>query len=394
MTTCPYYKKCGGCQLPNLNYEEQLHMKQANMIKLLGRFGHVGEIIPMGEPYHYRNKAQSAFLTRNGKVLSGIYQSSAGKIVPVDSCLLEDEVSGGIIATVRKLCASFKLKPYDLETGRGYFRHVLIRRGFASGEIMVVLVTAEGKFPSARPFVNALLERHPEITTVVHNVNPTDTALLLGNKSEVLHGDGYIRDTLCGLEFRISPKSFYQVNPVQTEVLYGTALECAELTGTERVIDAYCGTGTIGLIMAKHAGEVYGVEVNRDAVADAKNNAKANGIKNARFFCDDAGRFMDGLTKERKKIDVVVTDPPRSGCTKKFLASIAALEPKRVVYISCNPETLARDLWSLKQSGYKAERIQPVDMFPHTRHVECVVLLRREKVDGRVKIAVHTRELK
>ena len=289
MLPCPYAKKCGGCSLQNLPYEEQLHLKQAKLIKLLGRFGRVEEIIGMEDPTHYRNKIQTAFRSKSGKVVSGVYQSASRRIVEVESCMLEDECAAPILATVRKLCASMKIRPYDLESGQGFLRHVLIRKGFVSGEIMVVLVTTKGEFRSERSFVNELLRRHPEITTVVRNINPTDTALFLGSESHILHGEGYITDRLCGLEFRISPRSFYQVNPIQTEILYGKAKEFAGLTGSETVIDAYCGTGTIGLTVASDAKEVIGVEVNKDAVADAMENAKRNGVTNAVFHAADAG---------------------------------------------------------------------------------------------------------
>ncbi len=380
MSLCPNYKKCGGCQLQNMTYEKQLSFKQVKVIRLLGKYCHVDEIIGMDEPYHYRNKVQAGFGMKNGKIISGVYQSSTHNIVPVDDCLIEDVIADKIIVTIRKLAASFKIKPFNDVTMKGFLRHVLVKRGFVSGQVMVVLVTASGAFPSQRSFINALLQRHPEITTIVRNINDRHTSLVLGNKSENLFGSGYIEEQLCGLTFRISPKSFYQINPVQTEVLYNKAVEFADLSGSERVIDAYCGTGTIGLIVSKNAGEVIGVELNADAVKDAKNNAAANDVKNIQFFCGDAGKFMVEMAEMGEKADVVITDPPRAGCSLDFLKSIIKLSPKRVVYVSCNPETLARDLGFLTRKGYKAEKIQPVDMFPFTEHVETVVLLtKREK---------------
>ncbi len=378
---CPHAKKCGGCQLQNLPYPEQLHMKQARLIRLLGRYGRVSEIIGMEDPTHYRAKVQAAFRQKSGAVVSGVYQSSTGRIVEVDECLLEDECAAPILKTIRRLCASMKIKPYDILTGRGFLRHALIRRSRTTGEIMVVLVTAPGEFRAARPFVNELLRRHPAITTVVWNVNPTDTALFLGKESTVLHGEGFITDRLCGLTFRISPRSFYQVNPIQTEVLYAKAREFAGLTGNERVLDAYCGTGTIGLSMAASAKAVIGVEINRDAVADARENAIRNGIANAVFHAADAGAFIRELAERRARgetveiPDVVVTDPPRAGCSRAFLQSLLSLMPERVVYVSCDPETLARDLYALTKGGYKVRKLQPVDMFPFTSHTECVCLL-------------------
>lgn len=374
---CPFAKKCSGCQLQNMEYEEQLCFKQAKLVKLLGRFGYVEDIIGMENPLNYRNKVQSAFGFRRGSVISGVYQSATGNIIPVDECMLEDVNADKIVVTIRKLCESFKIHAYDNRTGRGFLRHVMVRTA-KNGEAMVVLVTNKGEFKSRSAFVNELLKRHPEITTVVRNINDTDKGLMLGDKSEIYHGDGYITDTVCGLDFRISPKSFFQVNRIQTEVLYKKALEFANLKGNERLLDAYCGTGTIGLIMADKCKEVFGVESNRDAVRDANVNAELNNIKNIRFFAADAGAFMDSVLKEGEKIDVVITDPPRAGCSPKFLKSLIALAPEKVVYISCNPETLARDLYTLRNGGYKVKKIQPVDMFPFTEHVECLVCLTRQ----------------
>ncbi|MBQ6849252.1 MAG: 23S rRNA (uracil(1939)-C(5))-methyltransferase RlmD [Clostridia bacterium] len=375
---CPHAKKCGGCQLQNMTYQRQLSHKQVKVIKLLGKYRHVDEIIGMERPYHYRNKVQAAFGERNGAVISGIYQSSTHKIVPVDSCLIEDPKADEIIVTVRKLLTSFKLRAFNDVTMKGFLRHVLIKRGFSSGEIMVVLVTAVMDFPKESQFVNALLSKHPQITTVVQNVNNKRTSLLLGEESRVLYGTGYIEEDLCGFRFRISPKAFYQINPTQTAVLYGKALEFAELTGKERVLDAYCGTGTIGIIASPKAGQVVGVELNGDAVRDAKVNAELNGVDNITFYEDDAGRFMVKAAQKGQKYDVVIMDPPRAGASLDFLKCLAALAPQKVVYISCNPETQARDLAFLVKNGYRVKKIQPVDMFPHTEHVECVVSLVRK----------------
>ncbi|MBR5260923.1 MAG: 23S rRNA (uracil(1939)-C(5))-methyltransferase RlmD [Oscillospiraceae bacterium] len=374
---CPLYKKCGGCQLQNLSYEEQLSYKQVKVIRLLGQFTHVDEIIGMKNPTHYRNKVQAAFGTdRRGNVISGVYQSSTHKIVPVEKCMIEDEKADEIIGTIRKLMPSFKMKSYDENRGTGLIRHVLIKRGFKSGQIMVVIVTAKPMFPSRRAFVNPLLQRHPEITTVIHNVNDGFTSLVLGKHSEVVYGDGKIEEQLLGCTFRISPSAFYQINPAQTEVLYSKAMEFAELSGKETVIDAYCGTGTIGIIAAKTAGNVIGVELNKDAVRDARENARLNNIENIRFIAADAGEFMVDMAMAGNKADVVIMDPPRAGSDKKFLTSVMTLAPKRIVYVSCNPETLARDLKTLTARGkYIVKKIQPVDMFPHTNHVECVVQL-------------------
>lgn len=372
---CPHYKKCGGCQLQNMPYERQLSFKQVKVIKLLGRYHHVCEIIGMNDPYHYRNKVQAAFGEKRGEIISGVYQSSTHNIVPVDSCMIEDQKADEIIVTVRKLLKSFKLRAFNDVAMKGFLRHVLIKRGFSSGEIMVVLVTAVPDFPKESQFINALLSRHPEITTIVQNINNKRTSLVLGEKSRVLYGDGYIEEDLCGFRFRISPKAFYQINPTQTEKLYGKALEFAELSGDEILLDAYCGTGTIGIIASKHVKQVIGVELNSDAVKDANTNAQLNGVENIKFYCADAGKFMVEAANCGEKYDVVIMDPPRAGASIDFLRSLVTLAPQKIVYISCNPETQARDLSFLTRKGYKVRRIQPVDMFPHTEHVETVALL-------------------
>lgn len=386
---CPLYKKCGGCQLQNLTYEQQLRYKQVKCIRLLGKFCRVGEIIGMENPYHYRNKVQAAFaLDRHSNIISGVYQSSSHKIVPVTVCMTEDEKADEIIGTIRRLLKNFKLRPYNEDTGRGFLRHVLVKRGFKSGQIMVVLVTGTRDFPKKKDFVATLLKIHPEITTVVQNVNNQKTSMVLGNRSEVLFGDGYITEQLGDFSFRISPKAFYQINPIQTEVLYNTTLEFAGLTGKETVIDAYCGTGTIGIFASPKAKKVVGVELNPDAVKDARVNAKLNSAENTEFYNADAGEFLADAAASNEKYDVVIMDPPRSGSTVKFLKSVVKLAPKTVVYVSCTPETLARDLMFLVRNGYKVKKIQPVDMFPHTNHVETVVLLSHKKPDGHINVKV------
>lgn len=382
---CPYYKKCGGCHLQNMTYEEQLKYKQIKCIKLLGKFCRVKEVIGMEEPTHYRCKVQAAFSKDKTGIISGVYQSSTHKIVPIDSCLIEDSKADEIIVTIRKLLKSFKLKPFDENEMTGFLRHVLIRKGYYTGQIMVVLVTGSSVFPSKRSFINALLQRHPEITTIVQNINNKFTSLVLGEQNITLYGDGYIEDTIFDKVFRISPRSFYQVNPVMTTVLYGKALEYMELTGNETVIDAYCGTGTIGMLASSGAKKVIGVELNADAVKDAKFNAKRNNIENIEFYTADASDFMVEMAKAGEKADVVIMDPPRAGSDERFMSSVVTLSPKRVVYVSCNPETLARDLKYFIKNGYNVKKIQPVDMFPHTNHVESVVLLIRRLKDNNSK---------
>ena len=379
LKACPYAKKCGGCQYQGVPYPAQLKKKQNQVQNLLKKFGKVKPVIGMKDPYFYRNKVHAVFdRDRKGNIISGIYEEGTHRVVPVENCLIEDEKSQEIIRTIRGMLKSFKIRTYDEDTGYGLLRHVLIRRGFSTGEIMVVLVTGSPIFPSKNNFVKALRKAHPEITTVVLNVNDRQTSMVLGEREKPIFGPGFIKDRLCGCMFRISPKSFYQVNPVQTEILYQTAIDYAGLTGKETVIDAYCGIGTIGLIAAKKAGKVIGVELNKDAVKDARINAKENKITNAAFYQGDAGRFMVEMAAKGEKADVVFMDPPRAGSDERFLSSVVKLSPKKVIYISCNPETLARDLKYLTKHHYKVEKIQPVDMFPFCDHCETVCELVRK----------------
>lgn len=379
---CTVSKKCGGCQLTNLTYEEQLSFKQAKVIKLLGRFGHVNEILTTGQPYYYRNKVQAAFgRTRGGEIISGVYQSSTHNIVKVDSCMLEDRRADAIIVTVRRMLKEFKLTVFNEHTQTGFLRHVLVKVAQGTGEIMVVLVTGTREFKSKNAFCVELRKRHPEITTIVQNVNRKFTSLVLGEEETVLYGSGYITDELLGKKFIISPKSFYQVNAEATKLLYQTVLDYADIKPEDLVIDAYAGVGTIGMLCADGAKEVLSVELNPDAVKDAKKNAKLNGIRNMRFICADATEFLNDMAQENAHADVVIMDPPRAGSTVQFMKSVCALGPKKIVYVSCNPETLARDLDCFVRNHYKVKKIQPVDMFPNTSHVETVVSLVRKTPD-------------
>ena len=377
---CPNYKSCGGCQLQRLPYPEQLRRKQGRAIALLGEFGHVEDILGMADPTHYRNKVTAAFaLDRKRRVISGIYQPNSHRVVPVDDCLIEDDVADRIIVDIRNMLRDFKILAFDERSGKGWLRHVLVRRGFATGQTMVVLVAVSPIFPTQKPFVKKLLEKHPEITTVVLNVNDRFTPVVLGEREKVLYGPGYIEDVLCAHRFRISPRSFYQINPVQTEVLYRTAVDFAALTGGETVLDAYCGIGTIGITASDRAKQIVGVELNRYAVKDAIVNAKLSGLKNCWFTAGDAGEYMQRMVQDGHRPDVVFLDPPRAGSDERFLRSLLKAAPDRVIYVSCDPETLARDLKVLTAGGYQVRRIQPVDMFPWTEHVECVVKLSRQE---------------
>mgnify|MGYP005905587053 CR=1 FL=1 len=373
---CPYAKKCGGCDYQGVEYKEQLKTKQAYMKKLLKPFCFVEPIVGMKNPLYYRHKVHAAFdCTRRGQIVAGAYRKNTHDVVDIESCMIEEQESDEIIRDIKDMLRSFRIKTYDEDTGYGLLRHVLVRKGYATGQIMVVLVLASPILPSKNNFVKALRKKHPNITTVVLNVNDKKTSMVLGDRNITLYGKGFIEDKLCGCTFRISPGSFYQVNPVQTELLYEKAIHEAHLTGKERVIDAYCGTGTIGIIAAKNAGEVIGVELNRDAIRDAVINAKRNDIRNIRFYNDDAGKFMVQMASQNAHADVVFMDPPRSGSTEEFMDSIAKMGAKKVVYVSCNPETLARDLAYMKKLGYKAKEAVGFDMFPATEHVETVVLM-------------------
>ena len=386
---CPVADKCGGCSWINKPYVEQLKNKEKQLKELLAPFCKVEGVIPMEHPEHYRNKVHAVFgENRYHDAISGIYEQKSHRIVPVDSCLIENANADEIIVSIRGLLKSFHIRPYNEDTGYGLLRHVLIRTGHVTGQIMVVLVLASPILPSKNNFVKALLKLHPEITTVVINVNNRNTSMVLGDKEHVIYGQGYIEDELCGKRFRISPKSFYQVNPVQTEILYGKALEYAGLTGKETVVDAYCGTGTIGMIASDKAAKVIGVELNADAVRDARNNAKANQIRNIQFYQNDAGKFLVEMTGQGAKVDVVLMDPPRSGSTEEFMSSVAQIGPERIVYVSCNPETLVRDLKYFKKKGYRVAKGVGVDMFPFTEHVETVVLLSHKKPDGHINVKV------
>ena len=376
---CPVYRRCGGCQLQGVSYPEQIKKKEVKVRELLGEFGKIEPMITMENPYHYRNKVHAVFDIKNGKILSGVYEEGTHDVVNVDFCQIEDKKAGEIIRDIRGLLKSFKIKTYDEDTGYGLLRHVLVRTGFQTGEIMVVLVLGSPILPSKNNFVKALRELHPEISTVVVNVNNRQTSMVLGDKETTIYGKGYIEDILMGLRFRISAKSFYQVNPVQTEKLYQIAMDYANLTGSERVLDTYCGIGTIGMVAAKHAKEVIGVELNRDAVRDAVVNAKLNQVENIRFIQDDAGEFMKKMAAmPEEMVDVVFMDPPRSGCSEDFLTAVTFLAPERIVYISCNPVSLQEDLDFLVEEGYEVKKIQPVDMFPFTNHVETLVALHRK----------------
>ena len=333
----------------------------------------------MDNPYNYRNKIHSTISTnKRNEIISGIYKEYSHDIVAIDKCIIQDQKADAIIATLKDLFKSFKMHPYNEDLRKGFIRHVLIKTGFKTNQTMVVLVVADKMFPSKNNFVKALTKKHPEISTIVMNINSRKTSVVLGNDEKILYGKGFIEDELLGLRFQISPKAFYQVNPIQTEKLYEKAIEFAELKGNERVLDAYSGIGTISLIAAKKARQVIGVEINKEAVKNAKINSKINDLRSVKFFEGDAGDFMVNFAESGEKIDLLFMDPPRSGSDEKFVGAIGRLSPKKIVYISCNPETQLRDIRQIMGFGYKVRKIQPVDMFPQTGHVECVCLLEKK----------------
>ncbi|MBQ6384939.1 MAG: 23S rRNA (uracil(1939)-C(5))-methyltransferase RlmD [Lachnospiraceae bacterium] len=374
---CPYRKKCGGCSDIGESYEKVLREKEARIRKMLAPFTELEGMEGMENPYHYRNKIHRVCsyerVGRKEFHLSGIYAEGTHRIVPVKSCLIEDERADAIIEDILKLARDFKIRNYSEDTGRGLLRHILIRTARATGQIMAVLVLADRELPGKKHFVKKLVELHPELTTVVINVNDRPGDMILGERESAAFGRGYIEDVLCGKRFRISARSFYQVNPAQTERIYEAAAGYAELGGNEVVIDAYCGIGTIGIACADRARMVTGIESNRGAVKDAAVNAKLNGIKNIRFIAEDAAAWMEKAAAAGARADVILMDPPRAGSTERFLGAAAQLRPKKIIYISCNPETLVRDLRYLKGRGYGAVRARAFDQFCWTSHAECVV---------------------
>lgn len=374
---CDVARACGGCQWLNVPYPIQLKRKQEQVAELFGDKIEVEPIVGMDDPLHYRNKAISPIgADRRGHVVSGLFREGTHRIVASSTCLVESELARAIIGTVASLAASFRIQPYDEDRREGVLRYVQVRDSHTTGEVMVTLVVATETFPSQKRFVAELRRRHPEISTVILNVNPRDTNVVLGTRERTLFGGGFITDDLCGCSFRISSRSFFQTNPVQTEKLYSLAMGMAELSNADSVIDAYCGIGTIGIIASRGAGRVIGVESNADAVGDARANARHNGAGNIEFLCEDATRFLVEVARLDDKPDVVFLDPPRSGSTPAFCKALIGLAPSRVIYISCNPITQVRDIEML-QGAYRLERVVPVDMFPHTPHVETVALLAR-----------------
>ena len=378
---CPVSRSCGGCEWLAVPYPIQLKRKQEYVADCFAGMldgVDVQPIIGMEEPVRFRNKVIVAFRTgKGGSIRYGLYARGSLRLVEGEDCLVEHGAAAPLLATIARLARSFKLKPYDEKTGSGFLRYALIRIARGTGQVLVCLVCNGDELRGSRAFVKELRKAHPEVETVVLNVNKRSTNVVLGEREQVLYGTGWIEEELLGCRFRISSQSFFQVNPLQTEKLYESAIEMAALSGKETIVDAYCGTGTIGLLAARNAGTLIGIEENKQAVRDARANAKRNKIANATFIAADAGAHLRELAASSKKVDAVFMDPPRSGSDERFLDALATLAPKRIVYISCNPETQARDVGMLVKIGYRLRELQPVDMFPQTKHVECVALLSR-----------------
>lgn len=379
---CPVYKRCGGCQIQHISYEGQLDFKKKRVKDCIERIGKLEDVVihntlGMQNPYRYRNKVQLPIGERNGEVVIGFYAQRSHDIIDIDTCYIQDEVADRVINITKEWINKYKIPTYNEETKKGLLRHIMIRKGFKTGDVMVVLVSKDKNVSNLNYFIQRIKDEIEGIKSIVLNINPKDTNVILGEECIVLYGEDHIKDYIGNFRFNISPLSFFQVNPVQTEVLYNKALEYANLTGEEIVFDAYCGTGTISLFLAQKAKKVYGVEIVPQAIENAIENAKQNNVENVEFIVGESETVIPKLIEEGIKADVIVVDPPRKGCEKSLLEVIAKSNPKRIVYVSCDPATLARDLAILNELGYKTNEVQPVDMFPQTAHVETVVLMSR-----------------
>ena len=371
---CPVKEYCGSCKYLDTPYLKQLEIKQKRIESLLNKYGKVSPIIGMEDPNHYRNKIRIPFsYDEYGNIIYGNYMEDSHFIVQNDNCILADENAYKIVKSVKRLIEKYHISVFDEQRMSGCIRNLLIRVT-NSGEYMLVLVTGTMKIYKQDLFIRDILKYNPEIKTIIQNFNNKRTSYTLGPKNTVLYGNGYIVDKLCCMNFRISASSFYQVNKRQTEVLYRTAIDMAEFKGNEILVDAYCGTGTIGLVASKSVKEVLGVELNQSAIKDAIINKKINNVKNISFLCDDAGHYMNQLANKHTHIDAVIMDPPRSGSDIKFMKSMVAMKPEKIIYISCGPDSLAENLKFLNKY-YDVKKIQPVDMFPYTSHCECICRL-------------------
>lgn len=381
---CSVYQSCGGCQLQHLSYAGQLNAKRQQVVDAVTRIGKLADVVvhpTMGaaNPWYYRNKMQFPVGKAGGKVAVGCYSQGTHAIINTENCCIQHAVNNTIADQVRRIVTEFNIPTYDERTGEGVIRHVMGRVGTATGEVMVALVTAVDKLPSQEKVIAALRQAIPGLTSIVQNVNPKRGNIIMGETTRTIWGKDTITDKLGDLTFHISARSFFQVNTEQTVLLYGKAVEYAGLTGQETVIDAYCGTGTITLFLAGQAAKVYGIEIVKPAIVDAWQNAQTNTIENVEFIAGDAVEAMPELYRNGVRPEVIVVDPPRAGCEPKVLETFVKMKPERIVYVSCNPASLARDLAILAEQGYQTVEIQPVDMFPHTHHVECVALIEQKK---------------
>ena len=377
---CPIFKQCGGCQLQHLSYQGQLKQKQKQVKDVLERIGKITDVtihptLGMSEPWRYRNKAQVPFADREGGLVAGFYQKGSHDIIEMNQCLIQHEENDQVVKVVKEVAKQLGVRGYDEKTHQGLLRHVVARYGVNTGQLMIVLVTRTEELPNKQKFIATIKSEIPHVTSIVQNINTKRTNVIFGDKTVVLSGEEYIVDTIGDIKFEISARSFYQVNPQQTKVLYEKALEFAQLTGEEVVIDAYCGIGTISLFLAQKAKHVYGVEIVPEAISDAKRNANLNDIDNVDFAVGEAEKVIPWWYAQGIRADTIVVDPPRKGCDQALLDTIIEMKPKRVVYVSCNPATLARDLRILEDAGFKTIEVQPVDMFPHTAHVEVIALI-------------------
>lgn len=377
-------KDCGGCQIQELDYQKQLDIKTNEVKQVISRIGKLEDVVihdtlGMEEPVRYRNKAQFPIQKVNNNPLIGFYKKKSHDIIPTDKCIIQHEINDKIMKIIKTYINAYKVSVYDEKTHTGVLRHLVTKVGFTTNEVMVVLVANGKKLPYLKELASVLEENVPGFKTLVVNVNREKTNVILGRENIVVYGDGKINDYIGELVFEISPLSFFQVNPVQTEVLYNKALEYADLKENDTVFDIYCGIGTISLFLAQKAKKVYGIEIVEDAIKDAKINANLNNLDNVEFYVGKAEEVVPKMYKEGKIANVVVVDPPRKGCDEKVLDTIVSMKPDRVVYVSCNPSTLARDLAYLDERGYKCLEVQPVDMFPHTMHVESVAKLEKIK---------------
>ena len=384
---CEYYDDCGGCQMMHMSYEAQLICKKDRVINELKRASVntedvlINDTIGMNTPFNYRNKTTFSVSRKNNEIIIGPYEQGTYNTVDINNCMLQSNYADNVIALFKKLMKKYKLEPYDKNSGKGIIRNIVLRSN-RQNDLMLIIVTAKEEFPNKDNLINDLKSNAKEIKTIVQNINDKKTNLAMGHKNIILHGKGIIEDYIGELKFAISPETFFQINPQQTEILYETAINYAGLSKDDICFDIYCGIGTISLMAAKHAKKVYGVEIVEQSIINAKENAVINNISNTEFYAGKAEEVIPRLYKNNIKADVVIVDPPRKGCEKEVIDTINDMQPKKIVYVSCNPSTLARDIKLLEAGGYKLKKVQPIDQFPWSVHVECVILMQNCGFEG------------